>query len=129
MRRTVLVLALASAISPLTVLADSTTGTSLSIIGSPHPGSKVSAHVVVNGKHLVSGPGFTVDGGLVQVLVNGTVVSQVQAAWPANSNQIDAGCVQYDAYYNCIRVKYISDYTDVTLPITLPTGSSTADTT
>jgi hypothetical protein len=126
MRRTVLVLALASAIAPLAALADSTTGTSLSIVGSPHPGGKVSAHVVVNGKHLVSGPGFTVDGGFVQVLVNGVVVAQAQAAWPANSNQIDYGCVQYDDRGNCVRIKHISDNTDVTLPITLPTGSATA---
>ncbi|HEY4093266.1 MAG TPA: hypothetical protein VGN46_17275 [Luteibacter sp.] len=118
-----LVLAAASLI-PMSAFADSTTGTTVTVSGTPTPGKQVSAHVVVTGKHLVTGPGFTVTGGKVQVTVNGTLVAQVEAAWPFNSNLSDSGCVQYDQYGSCIRTKYISTNTDVTLPVSLPAGAT-----
>ena len=129
MRLRKLTVALLMATTSLPALADSTTGTSVSIIGVPGPGRQVSAHVVVTGKHLVTGPGFTVTGGKVQVSVNGVLAAQVEATWPFNSNLIDSGCVQFDPYGNCIRTKYISNNTDVTIPITLPTGIASAQVT
>jgi hypothetical protein len=109
---------------PELALGDSTTGTSLTVTGKATPGQQVSAHVVVTGKHLVTGPGFTVTGGTVQVTVNGVLAAQVQAAYPFNSNKSDSGCVQYDQYGNCSRTKYISTNTDVTFSLTLPKGAT-----
>lgn len=109
---------------PLAALADSTTGTTLTVSGKPTPGKQISAHVMVTGKHLVTGPSFTVTGGTVQVTVNGVLAAQVEAAYPFNSTLSDSGCVQRDQYGNCIRTKYISTNTDVTFSITLPKGAT-----
>jgi len=109
--------------------ADSTTGTSLTITGTPAPGKQVIANIVVTGKHLVYGPPHSpvsVPGGTVQISLNGNVVLAVQASGNINSNVIDSGCVKPGTYPGtCDIAKYISDNTQVSVPITLPKGATT----
>lgn len=103
----------------LPTMADSTTGTTVTIAGKPIPGKQVTATVVVTGKHLVDGPGYTVNGGNVQLTLNGTLVAQIRASY-ANSDVYDYGCV--DAA--CGLFKYQSRNTTVSFPITLPKGAT-----
>lgn len=125
---TVALLAIASSLVVAPVFADSTTGTTLTVTGTPSPGKAVTANVVVNGKHLVYGPPhspISVPGGAVQISVNGTIVLSVQATGGINSNVIDSGCVKPGPYPGtCDIAKYISDYTTFSAAIPLPKGTS-----
>lgn len=105
--------------------ADSTTGTTFTVNGRPVAGSQVSVTVVVTGKHLVDGPGSTVNGGDVKVTVNGNLAAQARAAIPNSSpiDQKESGCVRYDSNV-CTLSKWVSRNTTVTLAITLPKGVS-----
>ncbi|PTR33012.1 hypothetical protein C8J98_104223 [Luteibacter sp. OK325] len=113
---------------PAVAVADSTTGTALTVTGTPTPGKQVTANVVVTGKHLVYGPPHSpvsVPGGAVQISVNGTIVLAVQATGGINSNVIDSGCVKPGSYPGtCDIAKYISDNTTFSALITLPKGAS-----
>ena len=113
---------------PVIAMADSTTGTSITVTGTPTPGKQVTANIVVSGKHLVYGPPHSpvsVPGGTIQISVNGTIVLAVQATGGINSNVIDSGCVKPGAYPGtCDIAKYISDNTTFSAPITLPKGAS-----
>jgi len=113
-----LVLAAASLL-PISAFADSTTGTTVTISGTPTPGKQITATVVVTGKHLVDGPQYTVPGGNVQLTLNGTLVAQVRASW-ANSNVYEYGCVDSA----CGLYVYRSQNTTVNIPITLPSGQT-----
>lgn len=126
MRKKALVAGLGLSLISAAALADSTTGTTFSVTGTPGPGRQVSVQVAVTGKHLVDGPGLTVNGGIVQVTVNGAVVAQVSAA-VANSvlDASESGCVRVDGNV-CTLYKWVSRSTTVTFPITLPTGVATA---
>lgn len=126
MRKKALAAGLGLCLISAATLADSTTGTTFSVTGTPGPGRQVSVQVAVTGKHLVDGPGATVNGGIVQITVNGTVVAQVRAA-VANSviDTSESGCVRIDGNV-CTLYKWVSRSTTATFPITLPTGSATA---
>lgn len=102
---------------PLPTLADSTTGTTVTVSGKPTPGKQVAVTVVVTGKHLVDGPQYSVPGGTVQLSLNGTVVAQVRAS-AANSTVYESGCVDSA----CGLYVYRSQNTTITFPITLPQG-------
>jgi hypothetical protein len=121
-------LAMASCLAAAPAFADSTTGTVLTVTGTPTPGKTVTASIVVNGKHLVYGPPHSpvsVPGGAVQISVNGKIVLSVQATGGINSNVIDSGCVKPGPYPGtCDIAKYISDNTTFSASIPLPTGTS-----
>jgi hypothetical protein len=121
-------LLIATGLIPAVAIADSTTGTSLTITGTPTPGKQVTANVVVVGKHLVYGPPHSpvsVPGGSVQISINGTIVLSIQATGGINSNVIDSGCVKPGPYPGtCDIAKYISDNTTFSALIALPKGSS-----
>lgn len=108
-------LASAALIAPVAAYADSTTATSVAIAGKPVPGKQVTATVVVTGKHLVDGPPHTVNGGDVQLMLNGKLVAQVRASF-ANSDVYDSGCVDLA----CGLYIYRSRNTTVTFRVTLP---------
>lgn len=116
------------AMVPATAMADSTTGTTLTLTGRATPGKQIVANVVVTGKHLVYGPPHSpvsVPGGSVQISVNGTIVLAVQATGNVNSNIIDSGCVKPGQYPGtCDIAKYISDNTTFSAQITLPQGAT-----
>lgn len=121
-------LILTACLLPAIAVADSTTGTSLTVTGTPTPGKQVTANIVVTGKHLVYGPPHSpvsVPGGTIQISVNGTIVLAVQATGGINSNVIDSGCVKPGPYPGtCDIAKYISDNTTFSAPISLPKGAS-----
>lgn len=126
MRKNALVVGLGLCFVSAAALADSTTGTTFTVTGTPGPGRQVTVNVAVTGKHLVDGPGPTVNGGDVQVTINGVVANQVRAA-VANSvlDNGDSGCVRVDNNV-CTLAKWVSRSTTVAMPITLPTGAATA---
>jgi hypothetical protein len=107
------------AVFAIPAYADSTTGTTLTTSGKAIPGKQITATVVVTGKHLVDGPRYTVPGGNVQLVLNGTIVAQARASY-ANSDVYESGCV--DA--NCGLFVYRSRNTAVTFPVTLPKGTA-----
>ncbi len=115
LRKNVLGMALFAIALP--AIADSTTGTTVTITGKPTPGKQVIATVVVTGKHLVDGPTHSVPGGDVQLMLNGTPLVQVRAS-TANSTVYDYGCVDS----RCGLYKFMSTNTTAKFPITLPKG-------
>lgn len=120
-----LALALTTLLVSMGALADSTTGTALTITGTATPGKQVVATVVVTGKHLATGftPGtVSVPGGTIRFIVNGTDIGGIQAT-QVNSHIIDAGCVRV-VQNVCEIVKYIADNTSVQAAIPLPKGVS-----
>ncbi|MGA7436742.1 MAG: hypothetical protein WBW32_01290 [Luteibacter sp.] len=101
-------------------LADSTTGTTVTVAGKPVAGKQVVVTVVVTGSHLVDGHLPSVPGGDVQLTLNGALVGQVRAS-EANSTLYDSGCVDI----SCGLYTFKSRNTTVTIPVTLPRGMTT----
>ena len=105
-----------------TASADSTTGTTFSVSGKPIPGRQINVHVVVTGKHLVFVPPTAVRGGNVQITLNGNIVLSVEADAHNSTGIGQPQCIPDPTFSFCVTYKYTATQTDVTFPVTLPTG-------
>lgn len=122
-RRFMAVALVGASLIPMSAMADSTTGTSLSVEGQPTPGKVVYAHVVVTGSHIVfAGPG-TVFGGTVDLSLDGNVIARVQVdITNTNQTKVDPCAAQmYDG--TCKADRVYGDHTEFRYPVTLPAGA------
>ncbi len=122
-RRRALV-ALAALTLSSTAFAKSTTTTTFSVDGRPIGGKTVQVHVTVTGNHLVFVPPQAVNGGYVQITLNGQIILSVQAA-QANSTGVGSGkCILDPTFSYCVTYKYTGTRTDIVYNLALPKGQT-----
>lgn len=112
-------LTLAALLMSSGAMAESTTGTTLTIDGVPRPGGKVTMHVVVTGSHIVfAGPG-TVYGGNVDLYMDGSILARIQVnITNTNQTKVDR-CAAMTSDYVCLADRVYGDRTEFGYPVTL----------
>ncbi|MGE7136235.1 hypothetical protein ACQKIE_01225 [Luteibacter sp. NPDC031894] len=103
---------------PTAALAESTTGTTLTVDGTPRVGSQVTMHVTLTGSHIVFLGRGTVSGGTVDLYVDGNVIAHVQIdGHNSNVTKVDPCVVVVGGV--CVADRYYSDHTEFGYPVTL----------
>lgn len=111
-----------SSLFPIAALADSTTGTTLTVEGSPIQGKQVTIVVHVTGSHLVFGGRGTVFGGYVGIYAQGTPLyrEMVNSGNTPLTKSVECGALDVDG--GCLYVLFGQD-TTIRLPYTVPKGT------